>query len=549
MKKILLFLLMLTVLVAGCKNDEGGISITKSSTEILYPVVNQSTTVSFTTSDDWTVSTTANWLTITPMKGNAGNNTITITTASTNRTKYLRSAEVMIKSGSSQQTVTVRQSGDYAVFDQEEYHIDAEGGTVQLTFTTNIESSDKLTVAYNATSWIGWPNAESRMTRAEYKGSLYPLTVQPNTDRDSRTAIYVLAMLIGDREWIGLDTVYVTQSGVNSGYESTDYSADGTVRVVQKASVGKGIPVVLMGDGFADKDIADGTYDQVMDKAIENLFSEEPVKSLRDYFNIYTVTAVSKNDAVGEEYTTAFSCVPDNQSTNVYADEEMVYKYMRKTGDADSLNALSVVILNTNLHKGVTYLYSSKDGLKQYAACFCPVIQNLESEQFRLVLVHEAIGHGLAKLADEYGYEKNGAATQEAIKQVEAYHKYNWMKNIDTTDDVTKVDWARFIGDSCFASENIGVYNGAYTFATGLYRPTEQSLMNSNASPFNAPSRKIIYDRVMLLGKGKASSSFEEFVQFDEQHKPTVWEYALSRGMMAKEPLRFAPPRLIQRKW
>lgn len=549
MNKVLISLLMLAVLAAGCKNDDDGISITKSTTEILYPVVNQSTTVTFTASADWTASTNANWLTITPVKGSAGNNIITITTASTNRTKHLRSAEVTIKSGSSQQFVTVRQSGDYAIFDQKEYHVGAEGGTVQLTFVTNLESYEKLMLAYNANlSWIGWPKGESRTTRAENKGSVNPMTVQPNTEKDPRTAAFVVALLISDSEWIGLDTAYVTQAGVSSGYESTDYSADGAVRVVQKASVGKGIPMVLMGDGFVDKDIADGTYARVMDKAIENLFSEEPVKSLRDYFNIYTVTAVSKNDAIGDEYTTAFSCVPDNQSTNIYADQEKVFNYMRKTNDADSLNALAVVILNTNLHKGVTYLYSSKDRALQYSACFCPIIQDLESEQFRTVLVHEAIGHGLAKLADEYGYEKNGAATQDAISQVEAYHQHNWMKNIDTTDDVTKVNWARFIGDSCFVSENIGVYNGAYTYASGLYRPTEQSMMNSNASPFNAPSRKIIYDKVMLLGKGQDTSSYDDFVRFDEQHKPSVWQYSLSRGLVPAEPLHFAPPRIILRK-
>lgn len=549
-------LLLCAALFSGCSSSDSSeessdsISLTKIPTGTLYPVVNQSTVVNFTASAAWTATTNADWLTITPTSGKAGSGSITVTTASTNRTKSQREGEVIIKAGSASQSVTIKQSGDYAIFDQKEYIVEAEGGTVELSFVTNFSSYDNLTVAYTSgLTWIDWADNDSRMTRAEYRGKMAALTVQPNTDVNSRTALYVIAQLISDDEWIGLDTAYVTQKGVNSGYESTDYSADGTVTVVQTASVGRGIPVVLMGDGFADKDIADGSYDRALNKAIENLFSEEPVKSLKDYFSIYKVTAVSKNDAVGSDFSTAFSCVPDNQSSNIEADGEKVYQYLRKVERVDSLNALAVVILNSNVHNGVTYLYSSGNGSPiQYAACFCPIIQDMESEEFRAVLVHEAIGHGLAKLADEYGYEKNGAATQEAIDQIKQYHQYNWMKNVDTTDDVTKVDWCEFISDTCYTEEAIGVYNGAYTYASGIYRPTAESMMNSNASPFNAPSRKAIYDRVMRLGLSKGNSTYEEFTAFDKEHKPETWEYVLSRSDMPWRPLRFAPPRLIVRR-
>lgn len=65
--------------------------------------------------------------------------------------------------------------------------------------------------------------------------------------------------------------------------------------------MGKGLPIVLMGDGFIDTEINDGTYDAVMDKTFENLFTEEPIKSLRDYFNVYAVTAVSKHNILVQD--------------------------------------------------------------------------------------------------------------------------------------------------------------------------------------------------------------------------------------------------------
>ena len=41
-------------------------------------------------------------------------------------------------------------------------------------------------------------------------------------------------------------------------YTSTDYSADGTYELLQSATVGNGIDVVLMGDAYSDRLIATG---------------------------------------------------------------------------------------------------------------------------------------------------------------------------------------------------------------------------------------------------------------------------------------------------
>ena len=79
-------------------------------------------------------------------------------------------------------------------------------------------------------------------------------------------------------------------------YESTDFSADGKAYTLQTASDGNGINVVLMGDAFSDRQIADGTYENVMKQAADAFFSEEPYTSFKDMFNVYYVNAVSKNE-------------------------------------------------------------------------------------------------------------------------------------------------------------------------------------------------------------------------------------------------------------
>lgn len=535
-------------LVAACTEDKSssGVILTSPAAIELYPVANQTGTVSFSASSSWKATCTADWLVVTPSQGGAGDNTIKVTTASINRTKATRSAQLMITSGGSQKSVTIVQSGKYAMFLQEETMQGPEGGRITLPFVSNLEQDDNLQVSYRDVDWIGWADA-SRITRSEWRGQLPDLILQPNTTTETRTALFVLTMGTPDGQWLGLDTIFVHQFADTESYESTDYSADGEVTLLQQATVGRGINIVLMGDGFADRDIADGTFLQVMQKTLDNMFSEEPVRSLRSYFTVHSVTAVSRNSGV-REYgggATVFSTVPSLTSSNIVCDEEKVSEYLQKVPDIDLRNTLAVIILNNHFHNGVTYWYTNIQGQPlHYALALCPVIDDLESETFRQVLTHEAIGHGLAKLGDEYGYENVGPATEDDLSKLNQLHQYGWMFNVDANSDPAAVGWSRFIGDNRFANEDIGVYEGGYTFVSGVFRPTVQSMMNSNQSPFNAPSRYAIYKKVMELGEGRTDVSYDEFADFDTQHKPERWNYSTTRSQTPWQQWRPAPPRV-----
>ena len=128
------------------------------------------------------------------------------------------------------------------------------------------------------------------------------------------------------------------------------------------------------------------------------------------------------------------------------------------------------------------------------------------------------------------------------IGQLQYYHQYNWMLNVDDNDSKNKVLWSAFISNSSFASENIGIYEGGFTDSIGIYRPTEDSMMRGNQSPFNAPSRKAIYDRILLLGEDKAPSTLDEFSEFDSRHKPTRWSYATTRSQAPQQQRWLDPP-------
>ena len=536
------------LLLVSCEKEDAAITFLTPGTAELYSVTNQTTEVKFRTEDSWKATCLADWLTFSPKSGKAGENVITIASTSTNRTKKPRTAVMTIEAGGKKETVHIKQRDEYAVFETDELNLGCEKTTIRINFYTNLEL-EQLSV-YSSMGLEEWikPDNKAARTRTEYENYIYPLYVMANNSQSPREGAFFLTMKDKSGNLLPLDTLFVHQEGSDNGYHSYDYSQDGKVELLNEATKGKGIPIVLMGDGFVDEEIENRTYSQTMQQAMENLFSEEPIKSLRDYFNVYQVTAVSDRNRF-DGVSTVFCTVPNHQTAGIAVDANRVMDYVKKVEDIDSIHALAVVILNTNLHKGVTYMIRDPQVLDyNYSIALCPVIDSLKSEDFRRVLTHEAVGHGFAKLADEYVRSTEGSATEKDIKELKELHeKWSWCLNADSEKDSTKVIWSRFIFDSEYANEKIGTYEGGYTFFKGVYRPTEGSMMNQNDAPFNAPSRQAIYNKVIELGLG-TTPTYEEFVEFDRQHKPSVWHYlARTRQISWDEPWLPAPPKIIWR--
>ena len=546
-------LVVISLVMTGCSEDgtsSAGITWESgfSGTTEMYPVVNQSSEIKFKAESSWKASCSAKWLTFSPKSGEKGNQVITVATTSTNRTKNTRTAQLTIESGGSTKTVTIKQSGEYAVFEHDELNFTSDGGPLNETFVSSLDQDNLFVYATDGIDeWIQSTNSTDR-TRQEYKYSFQNLRVLPNTSKDPRTGAFFLMMKDKSGNPLALDTLFIYQEGASDGYQSSDYSQDGKVSQLNIASQGKGIPIVIMGDGFVDKEIADGSYSRTMNQAMEHLFSEEPIKSLREYFDVYQVTAVSKRNIFDGTSSTVFGTVPDHQTMGIDVDASQVMKYVKKVEGIDSIHALAVVIMNMNINKGVTYMMASnKISDYSYSIALCPVIDSLKSEMFRSVLVHEAVGHGFAKLADEYVRSTEGSATDDDIKELKERHeKYGWFLNVDSEKDSTKVLWTKFIYDAEFANEKIGTYEGGYTFFKGVYRPSEESMMRSNDAPFNAPSRQVIYNKVMKMALDR-TPTYQEFVEFDKAHKPTTWKYRDRTRQSGGDIWRPAPPRIIWR--
>lgn len=516
----LAFLMLLT----SCHKEMESVAfenVTESVT--LQSVVGDEAFISFTSLGTWNVTTDAAWLSLSPLSGDAGEGQVKVTAVFENNSNQVREAKVKLTSGDVACEISVFQEvGDYVLPEKEEYLIGVEGGVFSIQFDTNVDE-EKLKV-YTSSEPGSWLRQETSSRSASSETHEVVLHAASNKGGMSRSA-YLLFVKEEDGSQKELATVKISQQG-GQVLESVDFSEDGKIDTLQQHAKGEGIPIVLMGDGFVDQELADGTYRRVMEKAMENLFTEEPVKSLREYFDVFMINAVSENNDFGMGYKTAFSCkLAGGNSTVIKGDDVSVQVYVGKVlKEEKKRNSLAVVVLNTSVYAGTTYFgYQDGNGkFIEFAIAYCPVIETLESEHFRQVLVHEAVGHGFGKLEDEYVYPDKGNVTTLEMQQIRTMQANGWAQNVDFTASKDTVLWASFLTDSRYQNEHLGVYEGACTYPKGAYRPSEDSMMNSNTCAFNAPSRKSLYEKVMKIGMDTEQVLYEDFVRFDKAHLPEM---------------------------
>ena len=349
--------------------------------------------------------------------------------------------------------------------------------------------------------------------------------------------------------------LYGDEDELCDSYVSKDYSADGDVHVIQRSSVGNGINMVLLGDAYSDRLIADGTYEKDMLAAYESLFSIEPYSSFKEYFNVYYVDAVSRNEIYKEDNYTAFGGW-FGSGTQVGGNDDKCIQYAKMAVPATMIDeTLIITIMNSDTYAGTCYIYDpyylSNDYGSGTAVAYFP--KGTDEEMFAQLLHHEACGHGFAKLADEYAYDYMGEIPSYVAEDTRSQQNHlGWWKNVDFTDDVTQVRWANFIEDERYANEGLGAYEGGLTYWTGVWRPTENSIMRYNTGGFNAPSREAIYYRIHKLAYGDDwEYDYEKFVEYDAINRAAAAGGPQKRraNYVEKQYEPLHPPVVVGKTW
>lgn len=575
--KTLIILPFLIIAFLGCGDDDEDKASTLSSKKVLELTLSYDIrvgeTLTFNASDNWTVSDVNNaMISLSKTSGGSGENSIVVKAKDYNCTNEDAHYSFTITSGNGHGANDIKVNITHEpVFIVESliYEAKAQGDIIDVHVKSKALANPKneIYVFFDSTSdaekmiqnFTDEELSKSQAKRVDgnmqYLGNAtltrasnspeeatFHVKIAPNNTSSIRKGVF--AFSVGERTGMFSDGIMITQLPANA-YHSQNMSQDGKVTPILKHKKGNGVPIVIMGDGFLDRDITSGKYREATNKAIDGLFSMHPMKALKDYFDVYEVNAVSYNDYFTSTSSTAFSSrFTSFTSTEIKGDDSKVKEYAKKAIDEKRIDdALIIVLINDNRYAGTCSMCmdsKESDIPNGNSIAYVPLSEsNEEQMMFSTVLCHEAIGHGFAKLADEYDniiYEK---IPDDEKQDIINRQKAGGYRNVALDPDVTKSYWADFAADSRYNSERLGCYEGGATYALGVYRPTENSIMNDNIGGFNVAGRVMIYKRCMKIALGKSwNFNLADFITFDlENGKAT----SNKRNAPAKRSRNFRP--------
>lgn len=289
---------------------------------------------------------------------------------------------------------------------------------------------------------------------------------------------------------------------------------------LQKATKGKkgGINIVLLGDGYDAKSIADGSYLKTMKQEMEYFFGLEPYTTYRGYFNVYTAFPLSTESGVGTVNTIRYNRFNTTFTGGVELkadyDEIFAYALNAPTVTKENLNqTLIIMVPNTTEYGGVTQMWTSGA-----AIAFCPLSTYSYPLDSRGVLQHEAGGHGFGKLGDEYIYCNTFIPVIFAQAIIEA-KSIGWYDNLSLTGKMHNVTWSHLIFDPRY-SDLVDIYEGGYMYSRGVFRSEQNSCMNNNIPYYSTISRESIVKRIKRYAG--ETYSFEDFVKNDKREAGNV---------------------------
>jgi hypothetical protein len=375
-----------------------------------------------------------------------------------------------------------------------------------------------------------------------------------------------------------VETVVITQNGMDSG----GYIIDGELTNLQRHTKGLGVALVLMGDGYTLKDMVrnGGKYESEMREAVENFFSVYPYNEYREYFDVWMVGAISKEEGMtikspdGEIYEyvdNRFQSFWSGPGTATIKHDqllsgELVDQVATKIGKSSRNDLTVIMLINADVYAGTALL--STNG---YSIAQCPVLRTPPTtrvdelqQNFRNVIVHEVGGHAFAKLTDEYVYDFNATIDEMKTAEVKRYQAVDMWKNVDLNPeidkgepytggaddpsrqtpngDLSKTLWAGFEGKTGYSM--VGAYEGAYLSGKGIWRSEYTSCMVNNSLYFNAVSRWQQIRWILKRAGMDDDFTIDEFIAVDKR-PAAITSRAAAHTTIDPDFVPLAPPVII----
>jgi hypothetical protein len=245
--------------------------------------------------------------------------------------------------------------------------------------------------------------------------------------------------------------------------------------------------LVVLGDGYTAAE--QGKFRAHLDKHLNILWSLEPFRSYRNYFNVYAVEIISGESGihcdpeVRQPRTTPLQLQFGGGCTNInargvtvaQAAQARVREYAtRATPNVDQI----LIIGNSDTYGGIGGRLATTTGGNALSPLITP---------------HE-LGHSLGGLTDEYTYSARGreGGTYTGAEPGSAHTTL--LSELDMRERQRK--WWLWLGEPSESGGVIGRFEGGSGNTKGIWRPSKHSMMISLGYYFDQVSREQMTRRI-----------------------------------------------------
>jgi hypothetical protein len=293
---------------------------------------------------------------------------------------------------------------------------------------------------------------------------------------------------------------------------SNDYYSAGGVISLRRHTVGNGISIVFLGDGFDKEDCRKGgVYEENCRKMTALLLSMPVVRDFKDYFDISARVDVSKDRGVRNCVNDPANC-PDNAygSGSPDLNWDKIHSNAKLTAGKEDYSPIFMAngMIGGHVIGGVA-IYSANEPNKIYW------------------MIHEFVGHVIGRMPDMYIEDGDSHANDETKVTIDRQHTVGELSMLDWRSHPDSVFWKDFIGRKGY--EKVGVYpSGWYGIVFGdlfTCEPHNSTVMYGNAAAYFT-----VMERYQLWRQIQTRAGFpvsvDKFIEYDAINlKQTDWSW------------------------
>ncbi|WP_344205871.1 M64 family metallopeptidase [Nonomuraea bangladeshensis] len=269
-------------------------------------------------------------------------------------------------------------------------------------------------------------------------------------------------------------------------------AAPGAATVVPVQVTGppaKRFNLVVMGDGYTEAEQAKFRAD--VDRHLNVMWSIEPFKSYRNYVNVYRIDIVSGESGVScdpgldaPRRTTPLSmgfwgrCNPGSVQRLITMDNAAATRYADMVTGTTSGNRQILALANSGTYGGAGGSYATASGSNSMSALISP---------------HE-LGHSLGGLQDEYDYYQRGVPGGAYTGGEPGSAHHTLLTEQQMREQRRK--WWRWLGEPSESGGTIGRHEGGLYYTSGVWRPSEHSMMKTLGYYYDQVGREVMTQRI-----------------------------------------------------